>query len=189
MQGAHLDITERRQFEQQLRDSEASLQKAQQIALLGFYDWDLRNDTVTASEGLRTFYGCEPDEELTFELVASRVHPEDREQFIQADLESRTQGVPFSMDYRLFLPDGTIRWAHDQSEVTVDEQGNKIRMFGIIQDITQRKAAEQQLRFTQFAFDHAGEAAHWVNRDKGLSMSMRWPAKCWAIHMMNLCSI
>ena len=146
LEGNLIDITDRKQAEQKIRDNEAALQKAQQIARLGFYDWDLRNDAVTASEGLRTFYGCEPDEALTFELVASRIHPEDRERFVQADLESRTQGVPFSMDYRVLLPDGTIRWAHDQSEVSVDEQGNKVRMFGIIQDITERMQTQLKLR-------------------------------------------
>jgi PAS domain S-box-containing protein len=168
--GTHQDITERKQAErkqaeQKLRDSEAALQKAQHIALLGFYDWDFQNDIVTASEGLKTFYGCKPDEKLTFEFVVSRIHPEDRERFLQTDKESRTRGIPFNMDYRVLLPDGSIRWAHDQSEVTADEQGNKTRMFGVIQDITERKAAEQQLRFTQFAIDHAGDAAYWMGPD------------------------
>ena len=144
--GTHLDFTERKQAEQQLRDSRAVLQKAQQIALLGFYDWDLRNNAVTASKEIKTFFGCEPDEELTFEFVVSRIHPEDRERFLQTDKESRTRSIPFNMDYRVLLPDGSIRWAHDQSEVTVDEQGNKVRMFGIIQDITERMQTQQKLR-------------------------------------------
>ena len=144
--GIDRDITERLQTHQKLRDSEAALQKAQQIALLGFYDWDFRNDVVTASDGLKTFFGCEPDEALTFEWVVSRIHPEDRERFVRDDLKSRTDGVPFSMDYRVLLPDGAIRWAHDQSEITEDEQGNKVRLFGVIQDITERIADEQKLR-------------------------------------------
>ncbi len=164
--GIDRDITERIQTQQKLRDNESALQRAQKIALLGFYDWDLLNDVVTASEGLKIFFGCEPDEALTFELVVSRVHPEDREQFVQGDLKTRTQGVSFSMDYRVLLPDGAIRWAHDQSEITTDEQGNKVRMFGVIQDITERKATEQHLQFTQFALDHAGDAAAWVGYDQ-----------------------
>jgi len=170
--GTAQDITEQKLAEQQLRDSEAQLRKAQQIARLGFYDWDLQNDVVTASENFKTFFGCKPDEDLTFDFMVSRIHPDDRERFVSADLESRTHGTPFSMDYRVLLPDGRIRWAHDQSEITEDEQGNKVRMFGTLQDITERKEAEreretlmQQLQFTQFAVDHAEEIAYWVDSD------------------------
>ncbi|MHC5199665.1 MAG: PAS domain-containing sensor histidine kinase, partial [Planctomycetota bacterium] len=141
-----LDVTDRMQNQQKLRDSEAALRKAQQIARLGFYDWDLQNNTITASDGLKSFFGCKPDEQLTFEHVVESIHPDDRKQFVEADFESRTKGVPFSMDYRVVLPSGKIRWAHDQSEVTVDKQGNKVRMFGIIQDITQRMQTQQKLR-------------------------------------------
>ena len=165
MAAMFLDVTDRMQNQQKLRDSEAALRKAQQIARLGFYDWDLQNNTVTASDGLKSFFGCKPDEQLTFEHVVESIHPDDRKQFVADDFESRTKGVPFSMDYRVVLPSGKIRWAHDQSEVTQDEDGNMIRMFGVIQDITGRKLAEKQLLFTQFAIDHTDEAAYWMGPD------------------------
>jgi len=131
----------------ELRKSKARLAKAQHIAHLGNWDWDIEHDELTWSDEMYRIFGLRVGEfQNTLEAFLIFVHPDDREfvrQFVNAAL-NRTK--PFSIDYRIALVDGTVKTVHQEVDVTFDETGKAVWMTGTVQDITQFKRAEEEKR-------------------------------------------
>lgn len=141
------DITARKQAEDALRTSEANLARAQQIAALGSFRYTVHTNDVTWSRQFCQIAGLGNEERrMTLQNLHQFIHPDDLED-IQAALTNVLQGTRQSaaMDIRLVRPDGTIRHLHDQFEAIYDDQGNATEVFGIVQDITARKQAEEEL--------------------------------------------
>ncbi len=141
------DITERKRVEEALQKSEASLVEAQQIAHLGNWDWDIEKNELSWSDEIYRIFGLEPQEfGATFEAFLNSVHPDDKEFVKKSINEALHERKPYFIDHRIVLPDGTERIVHTQDEVFRDETGKPIRMVGTVQDITERKRAEEALR-------------------------------------------
>ena len=141
------EIEERRQAERQLRKSQAQLAQAQQIARMGSWEWDLVENKVTWSEETQRLYGRNPEDAGSpMETCLERVHPDDLPRVNKVMAESLRTGQPFTCDHRAILPDGTERVIQGRGEILVDEQGKPIKMFGIVQDITEAKRAEEALQ-------------------------------------------
>ena len=139
-----IDITERKQVAQQLQASEAELSKAQQIAHIGNYIWNIETGEIGWSNELKRLLGYSTDVEPSFDRIVSRVHPDDLEKVKEAGRRAREEGERFDAEYRLVMPDGSIRVVHDQAEVVRDANGKAIQMFGTNHDITERKLMEEQ---------------------------------------------
>ena len=151
------DISERKQAERKLRRSEANLAAAQQVAHLGSFEQDLtdltnldelsQNPLRWSSEVFRIL-GYEPGAiEVSTENFLRQVHPEDRNRIRNAVEEAIREGKSHSLDYRLVRHDGAERIIHEQLDVVYDEKSRKpARLVGAIQDITDTKLAEAQLR-------------------------------------------
>ncbi len=147
------DITERKRAEEKLRESEASLSKAQQIAHLGNWDWDISKNTLSWSDEIYRIFGLKPQEfGATYDSFLDSVHPKDREFVARSVEEALSETNSYSIDHRIVLPDGTQRVVHEQAEVIRDETGNPIRMLGTVQDITERKQAEKSLQKSEKKF-------------------------------------
>jgi PAS domain S-box-containing protein len=139
-----------RQTLAELRQSEARLANAQRIAQLGNWERDLSTgEFLHCSAEICNLFGIAPDE-LTYETLLERVHPEDRDRVARAQGAARRKAQPYSIDFRILRSDATIRFVHDQAEVTFDEAGAPWRMTGTLQDITERKQAEEQIRFLAY---------------------------------------
>jgi len=140
---------EKQEIHEALRKSEASLAEAQRIARLGNWDWDIEENDFLWSDEIYRIFGLAPQEfGATYEAFLNSVHPEDRE-FAKVSVdEALYEGKPFNMDHRIALPDGSERIVHEQAEVFFDETGNAIRMIGTVQDITERKRADEELQHT-----------------------------------------
>jgi len=147
------DITETKQTEEALRHSERMLVQAQRMAHVGSWELDLDNlDQVNknhlrwSDESFRIF-GYEPGRiEVTNELFFSRVHPDDREAIRRAVAQSLAEGIPYEVEHRILLPDGTQRIVHEWAELLTDAEGKPIRMLGTIQDVTEQKRGEEALK-------------------------------------------
>ena len=144
------DITERKQAEASLRKNAERLSKAQQVARMGFLDWNLETDEIVLSDETYAIYGFPKDElKTTTELVARAVHPEDAD-LVRRELEITLQGGPaYDVEHRIVRPDGSIIWTHSQAEVFRDAEGKPKTMLGTTVDITKRKEAELALQHSR----------------------------------------
>ncbi|HEV2131096.1 MAG TPA: PAS domain-containing protein, partial [Longimicrobiaceae bacterium] len=160
-------VVERRRTERELRERERQLAEAQAIAHLGSWEWEVTADTVNWNDQLYRIFGLPPGTPITFESYIERVHPEDRELVASAVGGALENGRGYRFEHRILRFDGAVRCIASQAEVETDEQGRPVRLFGIAQDVTERKeAAEhaQQLAVEQVARGEAEAAQRRVTR-------------------------
>jgi len=141
------DLTERKQTEEHIRQSEHRLAEAQHIARLGSWHWDIATNLVSLSHELYRIHGLEPQAlPMPYESFLTYIHPEDRESVnrnIQQTLQTH-QSLDF--DYRIIRADDGLRILQARAEIIKDDQGRVIALAGTNQDVTERKALEDKLK-------------------------------------------
>lgn len=143
---AHSDITERILTEHALQESEQRLKDAQRIGRMGNWRWDVNTGKLFWSEEIYRIYDRDPSSFLpTAANFYATVYPADLEIVQQSEQQSFKQAVPHSIDHRIVLPDGKIRWVHEEAVPILDEYGNPYSLIGTVHDITERKEFEAQL--------------------------------------------
>lgn len=133
---------------------EQRLNKAQQLAHIASYEFDLVHDRYThLSESFFTIFGLEQEDPISFTLEQFRnlVHPADLKR-VQRSAEDVTPGEQAPIEYRIIRSDGAVRYISRQREVIVDAQGRPVRVMGTLQDISERKTAEAALRSSEERF-------------------------------------
>jgi diguanylate cyclase (GGDEF)-like protein len=129
-----------------LRESELRLSEAQRIAHLGNWEWEIGTHAAYWSEETYRIFGRPPGAFApTYETYLQSVHPEDREIVSAAVDEALELGDRYQLDHRLLLPNGTERTVYSQGEVVFDVARDASLLRGIIQDITERKQAEEAI--------------------------------------------
>ena len=132
---------------QQLGKTMESLDRAQRIAQMGNWDWQIGENRLFWSEGIYRLFGITPDEfGASYEAFVARVHPDDRHAVDAAMRHALESRAPYEIDHRIVRPDGTVRIVHESAEVLLDDQGKPTRMIGTVQDITEWKQAQQALQ-------------------------------------------
>ncbi|HTR57192.1 MAG TPA: PAS domain S-box protein, partial [Casimicrobiaceae bacterium] len=146
-----------------LSESERKLEAAQRIAHVGYWERDFVKGSVALSDETRQLFGGATDLRQFDERALERVHPEDRSKFAEAFTAALRGGPPYDLEYRVVRPDGALRIVHSQGGyVTRDESGRPVRMFGAIQDITELRRAEEELRASEARFRRlTGLSADW----------------------------
>ena len=129
-----------------VRESAQKLAQAGRVARLGYWERDVSTFEVNYSEGTYEIFGLRPGvQTLTPATLAERLHPEDRHLMLEAYERAIAGGPRYDVDYRVLRPGGEIRYVHSEADVTWDADGRPLRMFGVLQDITERKQAEERL--------------------------------------------
>ncbi|MHC5754831.1 MAG: PAS domain-containing protein [Nostoc sp.] len=153
------DITERKKTELLLQESEARLKLAYKATRSGVWDWDITRNSAHVSEEYCNLFGLDlTTEEVSFEQWLSLLYPDDRT--FANEIVSRTiqqQQEYYETDYRILHPDG-IRWLAARAKVFYDAAGNAVRMLGNVQDISDRKQVEDELRQSEERYRYLAEA-------------------------------
>jgi PAS domain S-box-containing protein len=134
-----------------LLDNIGKLEEAQRIGHVGYWDRDIAGGQVTlADEACRIFGISEHESVFDLEQWHERwltlLHPEDQQRANQAYVEALEGGPRYNIEYRIVRPGGEVRHVHSEANVTRDESGNATRVLGMMQDITERKQAEEAVR-------------------------------------------
>ncbi len=154
------DITPRVEAERALRESEENLTRAQAVAHTGSWRLDIRNNELRWSAECYRIFGIPEGSPLTYETFLGIVHPEDRE-YVDRTWKAATAGGPYDIEHRI-VAENSVKWVREQAELEFGSDGTLLGGFGTAQDITERKEAEEALRFAWFSLEQSRDTALWV---------------------------
>jgi len=145
------DVTEQKRVEQELRRGREQLNKAQRLAHMGNWELNVRTNAFSCSEELKRIFGVPAEHVLTFQRFMGHIQPDDAamlDQVLKAAVQRRS---PFELDLRILVKNQT-RHVVLIAETVVDAEGKTERLFGTVQDITERKRIEAELILTELRF-------------------------------------
>jgi PAS domain S-box-containing protein len=167
-----------------LQESKTRLEEAQRVAHVGHWEWDLETDVVVWSDETYRIFGLSPQERpMDLAAVRAMVHPEDRESLYRGVDEDLLAGVRPEAEFRIVRPNGEVRtlhsltpkrWSSMPGDAKRDASGRPYKLFGTVQDITDRKRAEEALKQSQFYLSEGQRLAHmgsWASNDLGIRWS------------------
>jgi PAS domain S-box-containing protein len=137
------DITERKRAEEALRLSEANLNRAQEIAHLGSWHLDVTRNELTWSDEAFRIFGVPKGTPLTYESFVDSIHPADRGAVDNA-WTAAMHGAPYDIEHRILIGDA-VKWVRERAKVEFDKDGRAVEGIGTVQDITERKRAQEEL--------------------------------------------
>lgn len=139
------DVTKRKQAELALRQSEENLRLAVTAGGLGTWHWNSATGEVQVSNESKALFGIALDSPMTHADFLAGVHPEDRAMIAASLKASVEEGTEFRTDFRVLLPDGSVRWLASLGRAYPDEERGGMRVEGVNLDITERKRSEREL--------------------------------------------
>jgi PAS domain S-box-containing protein len=149
MVGTVIDVTEIKEAEENIKRSEKQLREAQQIAKLGSWELDLLSGRQIWSDEMYRIYGFRPGEiEPDYKTFLALVHPADSAMVGEVTESLLNNPRPMEIDYRIVTSSGRLKFLNADILVEYDENSKPLRMYGSVQDITDIKLVEEELRET-----------------------------------------
>ncbi len=138
---------DRKRAEETIRESEAQLKEAQKTASIGNWELDLTENKLTWSDEIYRIFEIDPEEfDASYETFLSAIHPDDRDMLNKAYTDSLKDKAPYEIVHRLLMSDGRVKHVHERCVTHYDADGNPVNSMGTVQDITERKLAEDEIR-------------------------------------------
>jgi diguanylate cyclase (GGDEF)-like protein/PAS domain S-box-containing protein len=149
--GTYEDITQQKEMQSSLRINAKMLNEAQHFAHMGSWSLDLRHNNLVWSDEVYNIFEIDKTRfGATYEAFLNQIHPDDREMVNHAYLNSLQTKEPYALTHRLLMEDGRIKWVRETGISEFDEEGNPMSSMGTVQDISDRKIAEDTMN--QLAF-------------------------------------
>jgi len=158
------DITERERERALLARVGQNLARAHEIGQMGSWEWDIATRAFDWSEGLYRLFGVDRDIELSTATIGDLLHPDDRKEVGIRIQEALAASYEVKFEFRIVRPDGAVRHMVAATEIWRDADGAPAKLFGIVQDITERKQAEEALRRSEHNLKEAeriGNSGSW----------------------------
>ena len=178
--GISRDVTRESRREQVLGEAVAAMQEAQALARVGNWSWDLVRQVHQWSEEVYRIFGESPDNAPPpFDELTRRFVPPGGEQLREAVQQSLLTGEPYAIDAQLRRPDGSLAWIIARGQSFLDETGQRTRLSGTVQDITERKATELALTQREAQLSRVLEGSDlgywdWNVQTNAFQVSARW---------------
>jgi signal transduction histidine kinase/PAS domain-containing protein len=144
------DITERRSIEQALRENQADLNWAQAVGRIGSWRLNIQRNELLWSDENHRIFGLPKGAPMSYETFLGVVHPEDRE-YVDRKWQAALRGEPYDIVHRLVVGNA-VKWVRERAELEFDADGKLLGGFGITQDITEHKLADDALRESEARF-------------------------------------
>lgn len=137
---------ERKRVVSALRASEARLREAQALSHIGSWELDFKTNTLVWSDEVYAIFELDkPNFRASYDAFLAMIHPDDRTLVDAAFKRSVELREPYAIDHRLLMPDSRIKYVHERGVTHYDERGHPQRSVGTVQDVTERRLAEQPL--------------------------------------------
>jgi PAS domain S-box-containing protein len=143
------DVTARRTAEDALRLSEERHRMAVEVAQMGTWIWKIQPDEVTWSDEFRALFGLSSDATLTYDEITKYIHPDDLQRMNERVKSALEQGTPYDFEYRVIWPDASVHWIASRGRVQRDGDGSPTEMQGVIMDVTDRRQAQEALKYRE----------------------------------------
>ncbi len=179
--GLLANLAKRRRAERSLIESEDRVALAADAAQLGVWEIDTATNEVWVSDKMRDLFQITPGTGDDYAAFLERVHPDDqplRDSAIKRAIETRGS---YEIEYRILLPDGTVRWISGRAHCISDGDGRSTRLLGVSMDITERKRAEKEAMEQRDELFHlsrvaslgqlSGSLAHELNQPLGIILT------------------
>jgi PAS domain S-box-containing protein len=138
------DIEDRKRAQEDVRRSEAFLAEAQRLTSIGSFSWLVATDELAWSEELYRIYEFDPGIKITLEVIRTRVHPEDLTLYEKMVEQARNGSEDFEWQYRLLMPDQSIKYMHAVAQATRDPSG-QLEYIAAVRDVTARRVSDEAL--------------------------------------------
>lgn len=140
------DITQRKQTEIALKDSEERLRLATAASGIGMWFWNLVEDELEWTPQCKFLHGLTQERQVSYEMFLNLLHAEDRDRVREAVEKALSDRIEYSVEYRVVWNDGSIHWLAAKGRAFYARDNKPVRMMGIVEDITALKLSEQQLK-------------------------------------------
>ncbi|MBP7654181.1 PAS domain S-box protein [Candidatus Dependentiae bacterium] len=140
------DVSREKELENQLKKNKFWLKKAQEVARIGHWVWEMKTQKLHWSDEVYRIFGVEPNSFApSVEAFESKIHPDDLADFLFKREQMLNEKKDTFIEHRIILPTGEIRYVIERSELLLDEKGNVESVLGTVQDITDYKTLQNQL--------------------------------------------
>lgn len=142
------DLSEQDHLQQALRESEASLLRAQEVAHIGSWEFNYKDGTLIWSPQVYRIFNLPLKSTVTYEMFLNCIPVEDRE-MVARSWQAAIQGHPYKIQHRIFF-NSEIRWVEERAQIEFDSSGDPFKANGTVQDVTEQKVAELKIEHLAF---------------------------------------